>query len=113
MGATVSQGGSWNCQLLLEQFNQLLSAMPSQPIKPDTCVMGCSLMESFLGSISLLFHALQLVNKHQMHFVQCDRSVYTYRTDNMAIVMAMEGAILKITLRAVRGELVCSPWILV
>ena len=108
MGSAVSQGGNWNCQLTLEQFNQLLSTVPSQPVKPDTCVGGCSLMESFLGSISLLFHALQLVTKHQMHFVQCDRGVYTYKIEatGLAIVMAMEGALLKITLKPIRGEFV-------
>ena len=104
MGAAHSQGSSWSCRLSLEQLNQLLSTVPPQPVKPDSCVLGCSLLESFLGSISLLFHALQQVTKHQMGFVQCDRGVYTYRTENMAVVIAMEGAVLRVTLKPVRGQ---------
>ena len=100
-GAAPGGGISWNCQLGLEQFSQLLSV---EPVKPESCVGGCSLLESFLGSMALLCHALHLVSKHQMAFVQCDRGVYTYRTENMAIMLAMEVAVLRLTLKPVRGE---------
>lgn len=57
MGA---HGLAWNCLLSLDQFQQLLSATPPQHVKPDMCVSGCSLLESFLGSLALLFHSLQV-----------------------------------------------------
>lgn len=100
----MGQGALGNCWLSLEHFDQLLSATPSHPIKPDTCVVGCSLLQSFLGSISLLFQALNLAHKHQMVFVQSDRGVYTYRNDgnHIVAVMAIEGAVIRITLRAAR-----------
>lgn len=44
-----------------------------------------------------------MVVKHQLMFVQCDKGVHTYRNDNLAIQMAIEGAIYKVTLKAVRG----------
>lgn len=102
----MGHGALCNCRLSLDQFNQLLSATPSHPIKPDSCVVGCSLLQSFLGSISLLFQALLLANKHQMAFVQCDRGVYTYRNDvnQIMTVMAIEGAVARITVKAARGK---------
>ena len=104
VGSGMGQGSSWNYQLSLEQFSQLLSPTPSQPVKPDTCVVGCSLLESFLGSLSLLFHGIQLANKpFNLIFVQCDRGVYTYRTDNLAITFSMEGGVLRGSLKPIRG----------
>lgn len=106
LGSGMGQGALCNCQLSQEQFNQLLSATPSQPVKPDSCVMGCALLQSFLGSLTLFFHALHQASKQQMTFVQCDRGVYTYRNEgnNVVAVMAIEGAVNRITLRAARGE---------
>ncbi len=103
-------GGSWNFPLSLDQFRQLLSVTPSQPVKPDTCVDGCSLLESFLGSLSLLSHAIFLANKPFLTFVQCDHGLYTYRTDNLTIMFAMEGGMLKTTLKQFRGECLCEEY---
>lgn len=97
-----------NIQFSLDQFNQLLSATPSQPVQMDMCVVGCSLLESFLGSLALLFHGIMLATKYQLVFVQCDRGVYTYRTDNLMLTLAMDGAILKCTLKPARGG-----WVLI
>ena len=106
ISSRMGQSSGWNFQVTLEQFNQLLSDTPSQPVKNELCVVGCSLLKSFLGSLSLFFNAIQYATKFQLQFVQCDRGVYTYRTDNLAITLAMEGGVLHATLRAVRGKCV-------
>ena len=110
LGSGMGHGSTWNCQLSLDQFNQLLSATPSQPVKPDTCVVGCSLLQSFLGSMVLLFQGLLMANKYQLMFLQCDRGVYSYRTETISISMAIEGAVMRTTLRAVRGKLCHTPF---
>ena len=63
-GGGAGQGGvvgmGWHCLLSLQQFQQLLSATPPSPVKPETCVEGCCLLQSFLGSLALFFHSLQV-----------------------------------------------------
>jgi len=92
--------------LSLDQLRHLLEVNPPRPVRPDLCVQGCSLLESFLGSLSLLCHIT--FRPLQLTFVQCDRGVYSYRTENLIISFAMEGGVLKAALKPTRGVCMCG-----
>ena len=40
----------------------------------------------------------------QINFVQCDRGVYTYRTENLTITLGLEGPLLTLSLKPQRGK---------
>ena len=40
----------------------------------------------------------------QLSFVQCDRGVYTYRTDNLTITLGIKGPVLNLSLKPQRGN---------
>lgn len=105
VGSGLIQSDSASVALSLDQLHQLFSVLPPRPVKPELCVAGCSLLESFLGSLALLFHAIALATKpYQLTFLQCDRGVYTYRTENLIFSVSIEGSVLKGLLKPARGE---------
>ena len=107
IGLGMGQNDGFNISLSLDQLHQLFNVLPPRPVKTELCVAGCSLLESFLGSLALLFHATALASKQfQLVFLQCDRGTYTYRTDSFILSLSIEGAVLKGLLKPARGALV-------
>ncbi len=94
--------------LTLDQLHKLLDSSPPGLVRPELCVAGCSLLGSFLGSLSLLH---QVTSKTQIMFMRCDRGVYSYRTENLIVTFSMEGGVLKGVLKPARGGLVIIAFI--
>ena len=60
-----------------------------------------ALIHTQTHDIIILMHAHTHV---QINFVQCDRGVYTYRTENLSITLGLEGPLLTLSLKPQRGK---------